>query len=50
MRKVDGLSRRPDWKDKNQTLIKKQWIYSLAEVVIDRPEVDIIEKMLRRDK
>jgi len=50
MRKVDGLSRRPDWKDKNQTLIKEQWIYSLAEVVIDRPEVDIIEKMLRRDK
>jgi len=39
-----------DWKvgigkdNKNQTLIKEQYICSLAEVVIEEPEVDIIEK------
>jgi len=49
--KVDRLSRRLDWKvsieedNKNQTLIKEQWIYKLAEVVIERLEVDIIEKI-----
>jgi len=51
MGKADGLSRRPDWKvgiennNDNQTLIKEQWIYSLAEVVIKGPEVDIVEKI-----
>jgi len=51
MEKVNGLSRRPDWKvriendNDNQTLIKKQYICSLAEVVIERPEVDIVEKI-----
>jgi len=50
MKKVDRLNRRPDWKvrveknNENQTLIKKQWIYSITEVVIERPEVDILEK------
>jgi len=29
----------------NQVLIKDQWIYSLTEVVIEGPEVDIIEKI-----
>ena len=49
--KVDKLSRRLDWKigiekdNKNQTLIKEQWIYSLAELVIEGLEVDIIEKI-----
>jgi len=49
--KTDRLSRRLDWKidiekdNKNQTLIKEQWIYSLAEVVIEELEVDIIEKI-----
>jgi len=48
--KADRLSQRPDWKvgveknNKNQTLIQKQWIHSLAEVVIEGPEVDIIGK------
>jgi len=48
--KTDKLSRRLDWKvgiennNKNQTLIKEQWICSLAEVVIEEPEGDIIEK------
>ena len=47
--KADGLSKRLDRKvkvkkdNKNQTLIKKQWIYSLAKV-IKRPEVDILKK------
>ena len=48
--KVDRLSRRLDWKvgtennNYNQTLIKKQQIYSLAEVVIKELEIDIVEK------
>ena len=48
--KVNRPSRRLDWKvgvknNENQILIKEQWIYSLAEVVIEGPEVDIIEKI-----
>jgi len=51
MGKADGLSKRPDWKvgiendNNNQTLIKEQWIHNLAEVVIEGPEVDIVEKI-----
>ena len=49
--KTDGLSKRSDQKvevekdSDNQVLIKDQWIYSLTEVVIEGPEVDIIEKI-----
>ena len=49
--KADGLSRRPDWKvgvdkdNENQVIIKDNWIHSLQEVVIEGPEVDIIEKI-----
>ena len=49
--KVDRLSKRLDWKvetendNNNQTFIKEQWIYSLIEVVIEGPEVDILEKI-----
>ena len=49
--KTNGLSRRLDCKldteknNKNQILIKEQWIYNLAKVVIIGLEVDIIEKM-----
>ena len=49
--KTDGLSKRSDQKvevekdNDNQVLIKDQWIYSLTEVVIEGPEVDIIEKI-----
>ena len=49
--KVDRLSRRSDWKvrvendNKNQILIKDNWIYSMQEVVIEGLEVDIIEKI-----
>ena len=51
MRKTDGLSRRLDWKvsvekdNKNQIFIKDCWLHSLYEVVIEGPEVDIIEKI-----
>ena len=51
MGKADRLSRRSDWKigvdkdNENQTLIKDNWIRSLGEVVIEGPEVDIIEKI-----
>jgi len=49
--KANGLSRRLDWKvgvennNENQKLIKEKWIYSLAEVLIEGLEVDIIEKI-----
>ena len=51
MGKADGLKRRADWKvgvdrdNENQVFIKDNWICSLQEVVIERPEVDIIEKI-----
>ena len=51
MRKVDGLSRRLDYKvgveknNENQTSSKKQQICSLTEVVIEEPEVKILEKI-----
>ena len=57
MEKVDKLSRRPDWKvetrndNDNQILMKEQWIYSLVEVIIEEPEVDIVKKKARgKDK
>ena len=51
MRKVDGLSQRADWKvgvDKdndNQIFIKDNWICSMYEVVVEGPEVDLLEKI-----
>ena len=45
MEKVNGLSRRPDWKtgiekdNENQIFIKDCWLHSLHEVVIEGPEV-----------
>ena len=51
MEKVDGLSKRPDQKvrvendNENQTLIKEQQICSLTKVVIEGPEVEIVEKI-----
>ena len=51
MEKADGLSRRPDWKvsvdrdNENQVFIKDNWICSLQEVVIEEPEVEILEKI-----
>jgi len=51
MWKIDRLSRQPDWKvgvekdNENQTFIKDNWICRLEEVVIEGPEVDILEKI-----
>ena len=49
--KVDGLSRRADWKvgiekdNDNQVFIKDNWIRSLYEIVVEGPEVDLVEKI-----
>ena len=54
--KIDRFSKILDQKvgvekdNDNQTLIKKQQIHSLAEVVIKGPKVDIIEKTREKDK
>ena len=57
MGKAVGLSRRPDWKvgtdkdNENQIIIKDNWLRKLEEVIIEGPEVDIIEKIKKaRDK
>ena len=51
MRKINGLSRRSDQKvgiekdNENQVFIKDYWIHNLLKVVIEEPEVDILEKI-----
>jgi len=51
MEKADGLSRRADWKvgidkDKdNQVIIKDQWIRNMYEVIVEEPEVGLVEKI-----
>jgi len=51
MGKADGLSRRVDWKvgvekdNKNQIFIKDNWIRSMQEVIVEGPEVDMLEKI-----
>jgi len=51
MEKVDGLSRRMDWKigvdkdNSNQIFIKDNWIRSIYEVVVEGPEVELVEKI-----
>ena len=57
MEKTDGLSRILDWKvgverdNEDQVFIKDNWIHSIQEVVIERPEVEILEKIKKaRDK
>ena len=51
IRKVDGLSRRPDWKvgldrnNKNQVVVKDSWLRRLEEVIIEGPEVGLLEKI-----
>ena len=53
MRKADGLSRRLDWKievdkdNKNQVVIKDSWVCRLEKVIIEGPEVEVIEKIKR---
>jgi len=49
--KADGLSRKSDWKvdiekdNNNQVFIKNCWLCNLYKVVIDEPEVNIVEKI-----
>jgi len=49
--KADGLSRRMDWKigvdkdNSNQIFIKDNWIRSIYEVVVEGPEVELVEKI-----
>ena len=51
LEKADRFSRKPNWKigveknNKNQIFIKDHWLYSLSEVVIKGPEVDILEEI-----
>ena len=51
MGKTDELSRKLDWKigvdkdNENQVIIKDSWLCKLEEVIIEGPEVDIIEKI-----
>ena len=51
MRKINRLSRISDQKvgiekdNENQVFIKDHWIHNLLKVVIEEPEVDILEKI-----
>ena len=51
MGKADGLSKRADWKieterdNENQIFIKDNWIHSMQEVVVEGPEVELLEKI-----
>ena len=51
MGKADGLSRRVDWKveterdNENQVFIKDNWIHSMQEVIVEGPEVELLEKI-----
>ena len=51
MGKADGLSRQLDWKvgvekdNDNQVFIKDCWLCRLSKVIIEGPEVDIVEKI-----
>ena len=51
MGKADKLSRRSDWKvgedrdNENQIFIKNNWIRSMQEVVVEGPEVELLEKI-----
>ena len=56
MGKTNSLSRRSDWKvgvekdNENQVLIKDNWICNLQEVVIEGPEVELLEKARSKDE
>ena len=51
MRKVNRLSRRPDWKvgvdkdNENQIIIKDHWLCRLEKVIIEESKVEILEKI-----
>ena len=54
MGKADGLSRRVDWKigaekdNENQVFIKDNWIRSIQEVLVEGPEVELLEKIKKQ--
>ena len=51
MGKVDGLSRRPDWKvgidgdNENQVVVKDSWLCRLEEVIIKGPEEGVLKRI-----
>jgi len=51
MGKTGRLSRRPNWKvgidkdNKNQIIIKDNWLCKLEEIIIEGPEVEKIKKL-----
>ena len=51
MGKADRLSRRVDWKvgvdkdNENQTFIKDRWIRNMYEVVVEGPEIALVENI-----
>ena len=51
MEKMDGLSRRSDWKvgvdrdNENQIVVKDSWLCRVEEVIIEGLEVGILEKI-----
>jgi len=51
MGKADRLSRRSDWKvgvdkdNENQIVVKDSWLHRLEEVIIEGPEVEVLEKI-----
>ena len=53
MGKVDGLSKKLDWKvrverdNKNQKLIKEEWIRGIIEIVVKELEIMLVEKIKR---
>jgi len=53
MEKVNRLSKKPDWKveiendNKNQKLIKEEWVQGMTEVVEEGSEAELVEKIKR---
>ena len=51
--KVDRLSKRPNLKveiendNKNQKLIKEEWIRGMMEVIVEEPKMILVEKIKR---
>ena len=56
MKKVDSLNRRLDWKvgvendNKNQKLIKEEWVREMMEVVVEGSETMLLEKIKKLER
>jgi len=56
MEKINGFNKRLDWRvgvendNENKKPIKEEWIQGLVVVVVERPKVDIVEKIKRLEK